>query len=104
MVKHSQTYDLSCMLLHVREPNPFINDKTNEFFNKSFMLNDLLMILLDHFNDYGIICKNTFTTLNIFSKINDNKSKLFNLMMNIVKRRYEADPNIKIITFNKKET
>jgi hypothetical protein len=33
MGQHSQTYDLSCMLLHSREPNRFID------FEKSFMLN-----------------------------------------------------------------
>jgi hypothetical protein len=33
MRQHSLTYDLSCMFLHVREPNPFCDDEN------LFMLN-----------------------------------------------------------------
>jgi hypothetical protein len=45
MSHHSQTYDLSCMLLHVREPNPFLD------FEKPFILNGILMTLFEHLID-----------------------------------------------------
>ena len=104
MRQHSQTYDLACMLLHVREPNPYFCEERNNVVDKPFMLNGIIMTLFDHSSDYEIICKNTFIALNLSSKIVSNKNKLFKLFMKQMKRWHETHPNYKIIKFGKEET
>jgi hypothetical protein len=91
MRHHSQTYDLSCMLLHVREPNPYFCDKNNNVVHKSFMLNGILMTLFEHLNDFDTMCKNIFASLNLFRKIEDNKIKLQKLAFIEMKRLWEVD-------------
>ena len=91
MSHHSQTYDLSCMLLHVREPNPFLGVE------KPFMLNGILMTLFEHLIDFGTICNKIFTSFNLYKKIEDNKSKLHKLAFNEMKKWWEVDPNRKKI-------
>lgn len=100
MKHYNQTYNLSCMLLHVREPNPLF--VTGKVYDKLFLLRELLTLLLDHANDYGDLCKKMFLTFDIFNKIHNNKTKLINLAFNDMKRRHEDDLNYKIIKFNKK--
>ena len=89
MRQHSQTYDLACMLLHMREPNPFLS------FEKPLMLNGILLTLFEHLSDIGTICKNTFTYLNLYGKIEDNKTKLHKLAFKEMKKWWEVDPNRK---------
>lgn len=91
MRQHSQTYDLSSMFLHVREPNPFFSAE------KPFMLNAILMTSFEHLSDYGTICNKTFTYLNYHRKIEDNKTKLHKLAFKEMVKWWEVDPNRKKI-------
>lgn len=97
MRHHTQTYDLSCMLLHVREPNPYFCSESNYLVDKSFILNVNLMTIFEHLNDFGTICNKTFTSLNLFRKIEDNKTKLIKLAFDEMKRFWEVDHNRKKI-------
>jgi len=104
MRHHSQKYDLSCMLLHVREPNPFFCIETNEVLNKSFMmLNGMLMTFFEHLNDFGTICKDTFISLDLVNKIEFNKTKLHKLLFKKMKKWWEDDPNRKKIIIKKEK-
>jgi hypothetical protein len=89
MRQHSQTYDLSCMFLHVREPNPFFDAE------KPLMLNGILMTIFDHLSDFGTICNNTFTSFNLHRKIENNKTELHKLAFKAMKKWWEIDPDRK---------
>jgi hypothetical protein len=95
MKDYSQAYDLSCMLLHVREPNPLFCHDKELIIDKSLMLNNLLMILLEHIDDFRTICNNIFLSLD--DKIGNNKTKLMQLVFNKMRKQWEADPNRKKI-------
>jgi hypothetical protein len=101
MKDHSQTYDLSCMLLHVREPNPLFCHDNELSIDKSLMLNQLLMTLFEHINDFRTICNNVFLSLN--DKIGNNKTKLMQLVFNKMRKQWEADPNRKKIIIKKEK-
>lgn len=53
------------------------------------------MTLFEHLNDFGMICKNTFISLNLSTKIGDNKAKLHKLAFNKMQRFWEVDHNRK---------
>jgi hypothetical protein len=97
MRQHSQTYDLSCMFLHVREPNPFFNAE------KPFLLNAILMTSFEHLSDFGTICNKAFTYLSLHTKIEDNKTKLHQLAFKEMVKWWEADPNRKKIIIKEEQ-
>jgi hypothetical protein len=61
------------------------------------------MTLYEHLSDFGKICENTFISLNLFRKLEDNKIKLYKLLFIEMQRWWEVDPNRKKIIIKKEK-
>ena len=74
-----EQYEASCTLLHIREERPFIFGNDNEFYAKSRIIGDLLL-MLEHIKDFIKLCPATFNsleTINDLEKVIRNIHKIF---------------------------